>query len=770
MVIDWPITQGRLQARDLQGTRPSTVREFVADIPGITRRDFMGSSALVAATAAVTQAAGVTQAGSLGQQLGTPKVPAPVFPYGAVYFRKSNPPEEDWARDHQTAARVGMNIFRHWFMWSAIEVSPGKYDWSDYDRMMDLAARNGINVVIAELVTCAPEWAFRKYSHARFLASEGTVVNSSISESSATGGFPGLCLDNSDVRAIAENFLVALIERYRNHPALYAYDLWNENTSFGGTPVRMYCYCEASKQKLRAWLGSRYGTLEKTGRTWFRYSYETWDDVEPPRSFSGYPESLDWLQFRIDNAYSLFDWRVKLFRKMDPNRLITAHGVAGTLNDMPLSSHNEWRSAAAVDIWGLTWIAARKGNEPWKQFHALDLVRAGSRGKQFWHAEAQTGPLWMQPQVIGRPKDDGRVPNAEDVRIWNLVSCAGGAKGILYCRCRPLLDGPLFGAFAPFAMDGSVTPQAEMAGRVARWTNEHPDLWKSNPIKGDVGLVFVPESELFSYVQQRDTEFYTESICGAYQAIFDSNIQADFVSLDDINEYKIIYLPYPVMLKSETAAKLSKFVEQGGMLVSDGLPGYFGDHGHVGTVQPNYGLDEVFGARQSYVEFMPDISDELMLQVKDAKIYGRYFRQEYQLQGGTLAGEYENGRIAAVEHQFGQGRTLLMGSFPGAGYSLHHAPATQRLFASFPSIAGVKPYLTVDDNNVQARLHQGKGGSYLWVTNPTRESRMVKAQLASSTGKFVTGEDLWGKQRVVVAGQQVTVSVGGRDAAVIALR
>src|SRR5256714_5781962 len=104
----------------------------------------------------------------------------PVFPYGAVYFRKSNPPEPDWARDHQTAARIGMNTFRHWFMWSAIEVAPGKYDWRDYDRMMDLAAQNGIKVVIAELVTAAPEWMFHKYPNARYLASDGAVLNSSI--------------------------------------------------------------------------------------------------------------------------------------------------------------------------------------------------------------------------------------------------------------------------------------------------------------------------------------------------------------------------------------------------------------------------------------------------------------------------------------------------------------------------------------------------------------------------------------------------------------
>jgi beta-galactosidase len=735
----------------------------------ITRRDFISNSVLLTAVATTAHASRVPGAGALSDAVQDSRSEPLVFPYGAVYFRKSNPPAEDWARDHQTAAQTGMNIFRHWFMWSAIEVSPGKYDWSDYDRMMDLAQRNGIKVVIAEQVTAAPEWAFRKYPHAHFLGSDGTEAGSIISESSATGGFPGLCLDNPDVRAMAETFLTTLIERYRSHPALFGYDLWNENTSFGGRPARMYCYCDASKQRLREWLRSHYGTLENAAKTWHRYSFETWEDVEPPTSFSGYPDSLDWLEFRIDNAYNLYDWRLKLFRKLDPNHRITAHGVAGTLDDLPSSSHNEWRSAERVDIYGLTWIAARKGNEPWKQFHAMDLVRGGARGKPFWHAEAQGGPLWMQPQVIGRPKDDGRIPDAEDVRIWNLITCAGGAKGILYCRWRPLLDGPLFGAFAPFAMDGSTTPRSEMAGQVAKWANTHPNVWKSNPVKGDVGLVFVPESELFNYVQQEATTFYTQSICGAYQAFFDSNIQPDFVSLDDIGEYKLIYLPYPVMLKSETAAKLRKYVEQGGTLVSEGLPGYFGDHGHVGTVQPNYGLDEMFGARENYVEFMPDISDELMFQLNGAKIYGRYFRQEYKLNGGAEVGQYSDGKTAAVENKFGQGRTLLIGTFPGSGYYLHHGPTTKDAFAGLLKLAGVVPMIKVDDTSVQARLHRGAGGAYLWVTNPTRESRIVKVGLSPAAGDFTTGKDIWGGQKVVVDGRQITVSVQGRDAAVIAL-
>ena len=698
-----------------------------------------------------------------------PKTQPAAFPYGAVYFRKSNPPEQDWARDHQTAARIGMNTFRHWFMWSAIEVAPGQYDWRDYDRMMDLAASNGIKVVIAELITAAPEWAFHKYPHARYVASDGSVVNSSIGGSSASGGFPGLCLDNPEVRAAAEKFLVALVEHYRNHPALLGYDLWNENTYNGGSPRKMYCYCDATKRKLREWLRGRYGTLEKTARTWGRYSYSTWDDVEPPYDFGGYADSLDWLQFRIDDAFELFHWRTALFRKHDPNHLVMAHGVAGTLESLPSSAHDEWRSSADVDIWGFTFVASRKGDEPWKQFQAVDLVRGGSHGKPFWHAEAEAGPLWMQPQVINRPREDGRIPDENDVRLWNLVSCAGGATGILYPRWRPLLDGPLFGAFGPFGMDGSVTPRAEMAGKFARWANSHPDVWKSHPVKGDIGLVFAPESEMFNYVQQGDTNFYAQSIRGAYQAFFDSNIQADFVSLDDLAQYKIVYLPYPVMLKQETVAKLRSYVEQGGTLISEGLPAYFGDHGHAGATQPNYGLDELFGARESYVEFVPDLLEKLTLNVNAHKISGRYFIQEYEPSTGHSVGHYANSHIAAVENRHGKGRTLLIGTFPGAGYYLHHSPESKAFFSELLKLAEVEPQLQTNNTAVQARLHTGPGGAYVWLTNATRSPATAAVSLSSRGPRFQTVADIWSNREVSLSGKSITISLPPRDGAVIAL-
>jgi len=559
------------------------------------------------------------------------------------------------------------------------------------------------------------------------------------------------------------------VERYRNHPATLGYDVWNENTYDGGTPQRMHCFCEASQQKFREWLRGHYTSVDALGKIWHRYSYTGWDQVHPPRNFTGYPESLDWLEFRIDDAFRLMKWRTDLIRKLDPKNKVVAHGVAGTLETLPANAHNEWRSAALVDTWGLTWIAARKGNELWKQFHALDLVRGGARGKPFWHAEAQAGPLWMQPQVINRKREDGRIADEKDVRLWNLIDCAGGATGILYPRWRPLLDGPLFGAFGAFGMDGSVTPRAEMTGKVAKWANAHPELWKSRPVKGDIGLVFAPESELFDYVQQGNTNQYAQSIRGAYQGFFDNNIQADFVHIDDLSEYPVVYLPYPVMLKAESARKLMEYVRSGGILISEGLPGYFGDHGKVGTRQPNYGLDELFGAQENYVEFTPDILDDLTLKVRGAEIHGRYFLQAYALNGGTALGSYQDGRVAAVEHPFGKGKALLIGTFPGGGYYLHHAAGEKAFFAGLLDWANIAPRLRTNAPGTQARLHTGAGGTVLYVVNPDRVPRRIAVTIGSAYGPFQGGEDLWGGARVVASDRTVEVTTGDRDVAVVRL-
>ncbi len=693
----------------------------------------------------------------------------PPFPYGAVYFRKSNPPREDWERDYRTAAEDGLNVFRHWFMWSAVETKPGEFDWADYDHHFELASRHGLKVVIGEISHSAPEWAFRRMAHCRFRRDDGSFVESRMRNSSATGGFPGLCLDNDEALAAVERFLTELVTRYRDHPALGAYDIWNEtNTLSSGYTA---CHCDATARRFRQWLQEKYGEIERVSDAWRRYGYEQWEDIVPPKQGGPYPDELDWIQFRADNAQRLLRWRVDLVRRLDPDHPVTAHGVAAApLYRIGSASDDFWRSASVVDAYGFTWGGARYGNAAWQQYHVVDMVRAGSRGKPFWHSEATAGPSWLGGGQDGRPRQDGRIPTARDVRLWNLTSFAGGATGLMYNRWRPLLDGPLFGALAGYDMDGSRTGRSEMMSRIARWANapEQAVLWQVRPTRGDIGLVYVPEAAMFASLSEADPDAYANAARGACQAFFDRNIQADWVHIEDIEEYRLLYLPYPLMLPEAAAGALASWVRNGGRLVSEGCPAYFDGRGRAGTRQPNLGLDEVFGAAQAHVEFTPDLLPSERLDLGGGLVAAAAaYLQTYTEHGGTASGWDEDRRIVAVDHAVGAGATRLIGTSAGTAYNLHPEPETGRFFEGILTWADRVPNVRTSAPGITARLHKGEAGLVLWVTNPTHAEITTTLTPAPGSSPIRDVRVYWGNDPKRVGDTDVTITVGARDAAIL---
>ena len=158
----------------------------------------------------------------------------------------------------------------------------------------------------------------------------------------------------------------------------------------------------------------------RSRRAWHRYSYAEWDDIEPPvADRRPIRECLDWLHSSATTSTARCSGAStpsapsteEPDRRARRRQRHPEHGraTAATTGSPPPRS----RSTATPGS------PARKGSQPWRNFYGVDITRAAARGKPFWHAERQGGPLWMQPQVLGRDKEDGRVAEPEDIRVWS---------------------------------------------------------------------------------------------------------------------------------------------------------------------------------------------------------------------------------------------------------------------------------------------------------------------------------------------------------------
>ncbi|MDR1766741.1 MAG: beta-galactosidase [Lachnospiraceae bacterium] len=734
---------------------------------------------------------------------------------GAVYYRRSNPPERDWERDYRTAAADGHTMFRHWFTWNCIHVAPGTFDWAPYDRQLDLAAEHGIKTVIAEHVFEAPDWLYRSCPEGRVETADGSTHSYSMGDSAATG-ITRMCLDHPTVNAQAREYLAALAARYRGHKGLYAYDIWNECSMYS---TENLCYCPATQGAFREWLKARYGhDLDRLRTAWKRYSLASWEDIELPRRFQPYPDTMDMMRFRLDNALGHMKMRYDVIRANDPDVIIAAHGNAKTFCDLPVCG-DDYRPAQYCDVYGYTYWYGNKCSP----FLAGDMIRIAAGGKEYWRAEG-IGNHDFQNRGSDTPMPEKEAMQYPDnIRLDALISLATGARGYLNPRWRPLQDGGLFDAYGWYNLDGSRSERSEEVKALAAWANDTPgidSLWRSSPVKGQVGLLLSPQSQLFCQAMYGSTDYYSWAYQGAYEAFLDSAIQADPILMEHIDGYALVYLPFGVAMSDGDIKALSGWVERGGTLVAEGPVGFFDENIHAYEHQPSRGLDILIGARSQKASFAPDMWGALTLDSVNGRLRGGVYRQSFLpgapdsagapdgggepvrrqgappgADGGAVAtapcepqvyGQsslpgapgntcaampiawYENGEVAGVEHRFGKGTVRIYGTMLGYGYKKHRNAGQLGAFRSFLALSGQRPMVRTDCNTgivVRVCASKDDDSVYLWCINTEAFPQAVTLELGFGQGKPIKPWRCPGE--VTRDGDVITLPVPAKDAAVI---
>jgi beta-galactosidase len=420
----------------------------------------------------------------------------------------------------------------------------------------------------------------------------------------------------------------------------------------------------------------------------------------------------------------------------------------------------------------------------------LDFARSfgyAGGGRGFWIGELQGGFGTIAQNV-------SPTVTPEDLRLWTWSVLARGAKAICYYAWYPMSTGYESGGFGLIHLDGTVTERSRVAGAIARVVARDSALFlAARPVPAPVAVVYNPlvhfvggrqRAAAYGGPQGEVAGIERDSLLGVYRALFPTNVPLDFVHADhltakDLASYKLVILPYPLMMPARAAAELREYVRAGGSLVAEARAGWNDERGRAAETIPGLGLAEVLGARETAVESVAkgqaslrSLEDGLPGLRAGEALPGRWYAETLEPTGkaSRVVARFESGAPAAVASTFGQGRTLALGSYVSAGYVTEPADATRRLYASLLDWAGVARPLAVEGDPVEVRLVQSGAETLVFVLNHGRApaTSAVTVRSAPEPGRvrdLVTGEAI--SVRRTGLGLEWRGTVPGRDVKVL---
>jgi len=704
------------------------------------------------------------QAGAAGIEPQSSKQKADFFPVSVWYtggkvrapmIEKVTPASAAiWKKDLEQIKKLGFNTVRCWLEWAYNEKEEGHYDFSALSLLTDLAGEVGLKVICQVYIDSAPDWVGQKYPDSAFVASNDLKVHSQAA--------PGYCFDHPAVQAKILNFFSAAARAVKGKPAFYGWDLWSEphliNWSevyhLGNLNYLQFCYCPSSQARFRQWLEKKYGTIEALNEAWHR-TFKSFSEVEPPRfgTILTYTDYLDWQEFITDKLAEDLALKARAIKQVLPETVVTSHSAIPGLFSQPSwdGTPDDRKMNNSVDYYGVSIYPKHAGAlRPWSPFFraaGIDFVRSMAwENSGFYVGELQAGYGVFGLKVS--------VPvTADDLRDWMWSLIGSGARAINIYAYYPMSTGYEAGGYGLVDLDGRITPRAEAAGKIASLVDRNMDLFlKAQPPQAEVALIYNRLSQLAGGQQSFTSEgrpvgynSLSESLQGLHRAFYEQGIKVDFLDVSDLKEraknYRLIILPYPIMISRPYISELIKYVEGGGTLLSEARAGWLDEKGQAFPVIPGGGLDLVFGCREARLLPVEKTGRMIISQSHPALPYLKkgdeldtvFFEESFEVndQKAEVLARSQDGQPLLVLKSQGQGRALLVGSFPGLAYHHFGNKNNQRFLAGLAEWLGIKaePEIKVSPagSAVEARYLHGPDYRLLFVFN--RSAEKVKSEL-----------------------------------------
>jgi beta-galactosidase len=304
-------------------------------------------------------------------------------------------------------------------------------------------------------------------------------------------------------------------------------------------------------------------------------------------------------------------------------------------------------------------------------------------------------------------------------------------------------------------LDGTPTPRSRDAGDTARRIAASADLWTvARPVAADVAIVFNPLVPLLGGEQAYgDRRGMHRAVAGYHRMFFERNVPVEIpsareLSAERLRRYKLVIVPYPILMTREMADALSAYARAGGHLFVEARPGWQDERGHASPILPGFGWHEVFGIRETQVEPVKRVN--VSWAGRPFAATGFVARFDVTGTGVRTLAAFEDGAPAVLERAHGAGRVALLASFAGEQNQLE--PVAQHPLAdALLEWAGVARLPLESTAPIELRRMTAGATDLVMLFNHGETEAVARVPLASVTSGARLRE-LTGDAPVTVAG------------------
>ncbi len=667
--------------------------------------------------------------------------------HGTQYYRAPTPLEDEWESDIADLNKYGIDALQIRINWRWNERRENEYDFSDVDKLLEIAEKNGRKVIMKFLLECAPQYIYEKYDGTR-IGPKGEKLRPGAHGAFYGGWLP--CFTNPKVLKRALKFVEKVCKRYAGNKNIILWNAWNE---IRNRPVEE-CFCPNCRKAFGEYLKKKFKTVENLNMH-YGSAEESFETINLPIMPHGFWDIYEFKKFKASHELHRYLKEIySVIRKYDKTTPVMSHaGFCAAFQTNLGDVVDDYSVSKAVDFWG-TSIPFDTNMDT--ENNRLSMMLLGdfmrSVDKNYFNHEIYPG-LGMFNDYYDTPFD---------LKYKQYSALSNGAKGVIYWQYKAERVGMEQDCAGLVRVDGTPRPVAFEVKKFGEDLKKNMKYFKKAEVENaEAAIVFDFDSMLMSEIEEASGDifkftldnnimYYTKSHRGMYKLFKKLNYNVDYVGAtnpEEFSKYKVLYFPFYSMINEKVVPYIEKFLKNGGTIIADEGFGLrdentwmrVGDINIKPLATARLSERRFTAKREEYIDFLGD------------KIRILPYKSEINAENAEVIARFENDLPAMQYVEYGKGKIYFSGISLGYIYNEIEASGIENFLDGIMKEQGISVYKYADfKNGIYEKHLKTPDNKIIFIFNTSDKEKTI--ELESRIIDF--GAD------AIVDGNRMTVNPG----------